>query len=159
MAGRLPVFDAVEHADFAAAREWNTVEEHVADVLHHHKTPAAQPVNLAAATAAARPKENPVSLATLENDLLGGYAAVKNEIGKFEQNLPAIVADVRSLAASPLGQLAVTAGEHLAAGVLPPEALAIVESGAVDLYNKILGLYNPQGAQQAPAAPPSVPAQ
>jgi hypothetical protein len=134
----------------------------IAGLFPHHRqtpeTPATQPVNLAAATAAARPKENPVSLATLENDLLGGYAAVKNEIGKFEQNLPAIVADVRSLAASPLGKLAVTAGEHLAAGILPPEALAIVESGAVDLYNKILGLYNPQGAQ-APAAPPAAPAQ
>jgi hypothetical protein len=125
---------------------------------HHHQTPAAQPKNLAASAAPAQTQGDTMSLATFEETLLNGVTSVENEFAKFKQTLPVIVADVKAVTGTPLGQLAVTAGEHLAAGILPPEALAIVESGAVDLYNKILGLYNPQGAQ-APAAPPAAPVQ
>jgi len=151
-----PVFDAVEHAVLTAAREWATVEDHIAATLHH-KTPAQMPATMAAATA--RPEENPVSLATLEAELgqriASAEAAVHAEIGKLVADLPGLTAEAKQFAATPLGQLAVTAAQHVAAGVLPPEALAIVESGAAKLYGDILSLYNPQGAQQAPAAPPA----
>lgn len=118
-------------------------------VIHHHETSAAQ-----AAAAAPTPTEEHMSLATLEEDLGNGVAAVKAEIARFEQNLPGYVADVRKIAGSPLGQLAVTAAEHVAAGILPPEALAVVESGAAKLFGDILSLYNPQGAQAPQQAAP-----
>jgi hypothetical protein len=152
---RMPTFDEIE-ADFK--RGIRTAEQHIEHPFRHHadaatQTPASTPATMKAATAAAPQQEDTMSLATLEADLGDGVTAVKNEIARFEQNLPGYVAEVKKIAASPLGQLAVTGAEHVASGILPPEALAIVESGAVDLYNKILGLYSPQGAQQAPAAP------
>jgi hypothetical protein len=113
------------------------------DHLRHHQTPATMP----AAT-----KENRMSLATLEDDFRNGLSAVKNEIGRFESNLPAMVAEAKTIASSPLGQLAITGAEHVAAGILPPEALAVIESGAAKLFGDILSLYNPQGAA-VPAAP------
>lgn len=152
---RMPTFEEIE-ADFK--RGVRTAEQHIEHPFRRAgqtapETPAAMPATMEAATAAAATKENPMSLATLENDLRIGVTAVKDEIGKFEQNLPGLVAEAKNLASSPLGQLAITGAEHVAAGILPPEALAVIESGAAKLYNDILGLYSPQGAQQAPAAP------
>jgi hypothetical protein len=158
----MPTFEEIRD-DFE--RGVRTAEQRIEHPFRHHaaqaapEPPAAMPATMAAATAAAPQQEDTMSLATLEDDFRNGVAAVKNEIGKFEQSIPGLVADAKNLAGSPLGQLAITGAEHVASGVLPPEALAIVESGAVDLYNKILGLYSPQGAQQAPAAPVAVPAQ
>jgi hypothetical protein len=161
---RMPTFEEIREDFERGVRTAEQVIEHPfrrRDAAH--ETPAAQPVNLAATPVAATapPQGDTMSLATFEDDLRAGVAGVKNEIGKFEQNLPAMVAEVRAVAGSPLGQLAVAAAQHLAAGVLPPEALAIVESGAAKLYSDILALYNPQGAQAsaAPAAPAAPPAQ
>lgn len=147
MTGRLPVFDAVEHAALAAAREWNSVEEHVADVLHHHKTPATTPVNLAPERAATQ--GDTMSLIT---DVEEGYAAVKNEVAKLEGNLPAALEVAKKLEGNPLVAVALKAAEHAAAGLIPPEALAYLAGQFGPALEGLLGLYNPQGAAAPPVA-------
>ena len=145
MTDRLPVFDDTEHRWLkAAAREWNTVEEHVADVLHrHHQTPAQQPVNLAPERAATQ--GDTMSLIT---DVEDGYAAVKNELAKFEQALPGALAKAKQFEGSPFAVLA----EKVASGILPPEAVSIAVGAADKVLDDLIGLYAPAQAAQPPAA-------
>lgn len=131
---------------------------------HHHaapaapQTPAAAPVNLAATPVAvtAPPQGDTMSAIT---DVEGFFGNAKNELARLEQALPAALADAKKLEGNPLAQVAIQAGEHFAAGILPPEALAVLASNAGKLLNDLLGLYNPQGAaaaapvQQQPAVP------
>jgi hypothetical protein len=147
--GHLPIFDSVEHAALAAAREWNTVEEHVADVLRRHQTPATQPATMEAAPAAAPQQEEPMSLIT---DVEEGYAAVKAEVAKLEGNLPAALEVAKKLEGNPLVAVALKAAEHAAAGLIPPEALAYLAGQFGPALEGLLGLYNPQGAAAPPAA-------
>jgi hypothetical protein len=120
-------------------------------------TPATQPATMAAAPAAARPKENPVSLIT---DVEDGYAAVKNEIAKLEGNLPAALEVAKKLEGNPLVTVALKAAEHAAAGLIPPEALAYLAGQFGPALEGLLSLYNPaQGAPAAPAQPQQAPAQ
>lgn len=111
-----------------------------------------------------------MSLATLEADLgnriAAAEAAVHNEIGKLVADLPAITADAKKLAGNPFAQVALKAAEHLAAGVLPADAITTVAGNAMKWLDDLAALYNPapaaQGAQpqqqpQQAAAP--VPAQ
>ena len=151
-----PVFDATEHRWLqAAAREWRSVEHHIADVLH--KTPASVPATMKPATH----QEETVSLATIEAEIGQRIAAVEqavhNEAAKLLGDLPAITAEAKQLAGNPFAQVALKAAEHLAAGFLPVNAVATVAGHALQELEDLAGLYNPQGAQQAPA--PADPAQ
>lgn len=132
----------------AALRTIISDVEHGIDRITRHQTTAAQ-----AAAAPTPTEEHMFSLATLEEDLGKGVQSVENEFGKLKESLPGYVAEVRKIAASPLGQLAITAGEHVANGFLPPQALAVVESGAAKLLDDLLKLYNPQGLPAAPEQP------
>ena len=149
MTGRLPVFDAVEHAAFAAARECATVEEHVADVLHHRKTPATPPVNLAAATAAAPQQEDTMSLLTEVED---GWNAVDAEYVKLKAALPGALAKAKQFEGSAFAQIA----EKAAASVLPSEAVTIAVNAADKVLDDLIALYGTPAtasAQQAADAP------
>lgn len=116
------------------------------------RAPAPQPVNLRTTA----PKENTMSVAT---DVETWYADVKAKLGEAEQKLPVLIASARKLEGNPLAQVAVQAAEHLAAGILPPEALGVLASNAGKLLNDLIGLYNPQPGQAAPSAPdPAQPA-
>jgi dGTP triphosphohydrolase len=140
-----------------------TAEQRIEHPFHHAadaatQTPAQQPAKMAAATAVAATQQgDTMSLATIEADLGNGVAAVENEFARFKQNLPAIVAEAKNLASNPLAQVAIQAGEHFAAGILPPEALAVLASNSAKLLNDLLGLYNP--APQASTAPAQQPQQ
>lgn len=145
----LPVFERLEDEVLHKVR--GLFEPH-----HASKTPAP--------TGTMKPatqQEETMSLATFEQDLgqraAAFEAAVRAELGKVFADVPAVVGEARAFATTPLGQLAVTAAGHLAAGVIPPEALAIVESEAASIYGKILSLYQPQGGQpqQQPAQAPA----
>lgn len=150
---KMPTFEEIR-ADFE--RGVRTAEQAIEHPFRHHQTPAVQPVNLAAAPApAVTATEDTMSLATLEADLgqrvAAAEAAVHNEIGKLIADLPTLTADAKKLAGNPLAQVAITAGEHVISGILPPEAVAVLADGAAKMLDGLLGLYNPQGAQQAPA--------
>lgn len=153
---RMPTFEEIR-ADFERVR----AEQRTGHPFRHAASAAPQAPATRPATmkAAAPSKESPMSLATIEDDIRNGVDAVKAEIGRFEQNLPAYVADAKKLAGNPLAQVAIAAGEHLAAGILPPEALAVLAGNAGKLLGDLLSLYNPQGAQQAPAQAQAQPAQ
>ena len=134
---------------------FHEAEEAVFGRLHHHhaapETPATAPVNLAAATAAAAPRGTRMSLIT---DVEDGYAAVKNEIAKLEGSLPAALTVAKKLEGNPLVQVAIKGAEHVAAGLIPPEALAYLAAQFGPALDGLLALYNPQqGAQAAPAQP------
>lgn len=116
------------------------------------QTPAVTPVNLAAAAAAAPNQEDPMSLAS---DVEQGYQAVKDEIAKFDASLPGIIGQARKLEGNPLAELAIQAGEHVLAGILPVEALDVIKSGAEASLASLLSLYNPQGQPVAPAPAPA----
>lgn len=161
---RMRDFEA--EAEAAIGKTWGEISrpfhrnDQAARIRVASQQPATTPGMIGTATAAPE-TGGTMSIATLEADLGNGVAAVKAKVAEFEQALPGIVADVRKVTGSPLGQLAVAAAEHVAAGVLPPEALAIVESGAQKLYADILGLYSPQNAPApatAQAAQPTQPA-
>lgn len=126
------------------------------------QTPAARPATMAAAPAPARTKENRMSLATIEAELgqriAAAEAAVHDEIGKLVADLPVLTADAKKLAGNPLAQVAITAGEHVISGIIPPEAVNVLADGASRLLEGLLSLYNPQGTQQAPQQP-AAPAQ
>jgi hypothetical protein len=97
-----PVFDELEHARLAAAREWRSIQEHISDVLHH-ETPATPPVNLAAATA--RPKGDTMSLSTIAADIKGAIENADQWVGQItEQHLPAILAAAAKYENSPVVQ-------------------------------------------------------
>ena len=110
---------------------------------HHHaapQTPAPEPVNLAAATAAAATQqEEPMSVIT---DLEEGYAAAKADLAKVEAALPGALAKARQLEGNPLADLAVKAAES----ILPPEAVAIINSTASKVFDELMGLYAPAQA-------------
>lgn len=141
---RLPIFDQVEHGRIlAAARD---LAEDAAGWFHpHHRAsqaPGSQPVTVSLSP----PKENTVSLIT---DVETGYAAVKNELAKFEQALPGALETAKKFEGSPFAALV----EKAASAVLPAEAVASVVRVASATLDELIGLYNPQGAQAAPAAP------
>lgn len=103
-----------------------------------------------------------MSLATIEAELgqriAAAEAAVHDEIGKLVADLPVLTADAKKLAGNPLAQVAITAGEHVISGIIPPEAVNVLADGASRLLEGLLSLYNPQGTQQAPQQP-AAPAQ
>jgi hypothetical protein len=136
-----PIFDELEHGILRAA-------DMAGDWFHPHRAsqaPAATPVNV-------KPTPSPEDHMSLAADFEQGYAAVKAELAKFEQALPGIVAKGRQLEESPLGQLAVRGAEAVAAGIIPPEGLALVEANAGRILDDVLALYAPQQpAQTAPA--------
>jgi len=122
---------------------------HAADAAH--QPPATVPATMAAAPAPARTKENRMSLIT---DVENGYAAVKAEVAKLEQNLPAALGVAKKLEGNPLVQVAIKGAEHVAAGLIPPEALAYLASQFGPALDGLLALYNPaQGTQAAPVQP------
>jgi hypothetical protein len=112
------------------------------------QAPAAQPVNLAPAPAAAPSKGTRMSLIT---DVEADYEAVKAKIAKLDQNLPAAIGVAKKLEGNPLVAVALKAAEHVAAGLIPPEALAYLAGQFGPALDGLLALYNPQGA--AGAAP------
>jgi len=137
-------------------RDWHRVEHAVADHLPHHhaapETPAPAPATMAAATAAAatqHQQEEPVSVIT---DLEEGYAAAKADLAKVEAALPGALAKAKQLEGNPLADLAVKAAES----ILPPEAVAIINSTASKVFDELVSLYS---APQAAAADPNAPAQ
>jgi hypothetical protein len=145
----------------------------ITGLFEHHgaqaapEPPASRPATMAASAAPARTKENRMSLATIEADLgqriaaaeAAAHAAVHNEIGKLIADLPAITAEAKQLAATPVGQVAIKAAEHAAAGVLPPEALTYLAGTFEASLNGLVAWYGtPQGTQQAPAGADPAPA-
>lgn len=140
-----PVFDDTEHHWLkAAAREWASVEEHVADVLHR-KTPAQQPATMNTATQ----QEDSMSLATIADD-------IKNAIGNAEQwvtqvtetHLPAILAEAGKYEGSTIGKLAATLE-----GALIPEPFESMLNGLVEDFVKRYG--QPAVTAPAEAQPPA----
>ncbi len=146
-----PIFDDTEHRLLrAAAREWNSVEDHIRDVLHH-KTPAAQPVNLAAATAAAATQqEETMSIAQLEDDvktdLTQGLDWLEGFVGRVKAAAPGIIATSEAVGGQTVGKLI-----EIAAGkFLPPG----VEEEFLALAGRYFGSFG-----QVPATPAAPPAQ
>ena len=90
---------------------------------------------------------------SLVSDVEQGFAAVKGEVAKFEAALPGLVDQARKLEGNPLAELALQAGEHVAAQVLPPEALDVIAKAAGSVLEGMLSLYQPQGATAAAPAP------
>jgi hypothetical protein len=133
-------------------RDWDHAEHAVREHLPHDgwfsredpyaasQTPADEPVTVRATTH----QEDHMSFA---GDIENGYAAVKNELAKFEQELPGLIAKGKELEGNPIAQAAV----KLAEAALPPEAVTVVASTVGKLVDDLIGLYNPQGTQAAPA--------
>jgi hypothetical protein len=164
----LPVFDEIEHAKLTAARDWHSVEEHIRDVLHHNdeprmtphveaalaarEIPASQPVNLAAATAAAPQQEDTMQLAQLEDDVKADLTQGLDYILDFGQRLkaaaPGIIATSEAVGGQTVGKLI-----EIAAGkFLPPG----VEEEFLALAGRYFGSFGQVPA--APAAPAGTPA-
>src|SRR5712692_8588672 len=102
MTGPNPILESVK-------RDLGWFEDHLPHRHAAHQTPAPQPATMTAATAAATtPQEDDMSFAT---DVEQGYAAVKNEFGKFEAALPGLLAQAKKLEGNPIAQVAVKAGE------------------------------------------------
>jgi len=124
-----------------ARRQW----EHAVGHLFHHdadpatQTPATVPATMAATPVAAATQEEPMSIIT---DLEDGYAAAKADLAKVEAALPGALAKARQLEGNPLADLAVKAAES----ILPPEAVAIINSTASKVFDELMGLYAPAQA-------------
>jgi len=133
-------------------RDWDRAEHAItARLPHHHaapETPAPMPATMAEATAAT-PQEEPMSVIT---DLEEGYAAAKAELAKVEAALPGALAKARQLEGNPLADLAVKAAES----ILPPEAVAIINSTASKVFDELISLYSvPAAAAADPAQAPA----
>lgn len=146
---------------------FHEAEEAVFGRHHHHdepapgadpypQAPAQQPVNVAAAPAAAQSQqEDNMSVLT---DIEQGWTAAKGELAKFEQALPGALAKAKQFEASPFAAIA----EKAAASVLPPEAVAIAVGAAEKVIDDLAALYSaPQPADPAPTGqqPVQAPAQ
>lgn len=147
---RMPTFEEIR-ADFERVR----AEQRTGHPFRRHdsapQTPARAPATMEAAAAAARTEGTTVSLIT---DVEDGYAAVKNEIARLEGNLPAALEVAKKLEGNPLVGVALKAAEHVAAGLIPPEAVSYLAAQFAPALDGLLALYNPQGAAAAaPAAP------
>lgn len=148
---RMPTYDEIRD-DFE--RGVRTAEQHIEHPFRRHaadaapQTPATAPATMAVATAAAPQQEDTMSLIT---DAEAGYAAVKNELAKFEQALPGALAKAKQFEGSAFAQVA----EKAAASVLPPEAVAIAVNGADKVLDDLIALYGPAQAQQPPVAAPA----
>jgi hypothetical protein len=118
---------------------------------HHHETPATQPVNLAAATAAAPQQEDTMSLLTEVED---GWNAVDAEYVKLKAALPGALAKAKQFEGSAFAQLA----EKAAGSVLPPEAVTIAVNAAEKVLDDLIGLYGTP-APVDPQQPAGVPTQ
>lgn len=123
---------------------------HAADAAP--QTPATMPATMAAAPAPAVTRRRTMSLIA---DVENGYAAVKAEVAKLEQNLPAALEVAKKLEGNPLVSVALKAAEHVAGGLLPPEALAYLAGQFAPALEGLLALYNPQQGTPAPAPAPA----
>lgn len=123
------------------------------DILHPQpatQTPAVQPVNLAAALAAAEPpKENPMQISDIAGDIKGAVENADEWVRQVtETHLPSLLAQAQRYESSPIVQA-------LESALLPPE----VESGIAAMIKDLAARYPAPvvAAPDAPAAP--VPAQ
>ena len=98
------------------------------------------------------PKGTPVSAIT---DVEAVITDAKNAVAKLEEGLGPALDTARKLEGNPVAQVALQAAEHLAAGVLPPEALALLAGNAGKLLGDLLNLYHPANAQAAPQQQPA----
>lgn len=128
------------------AEDWRKLTRHG----HHaeNQAPAMLPVTITAADAA-QPTGGPMSIVT---DVEQGWQATKNEMAKFEANLPGLLERAKSFEASPFAALA----EKAASAILPPEAVAVAVKSADSILNDLISLYQP--AQPAAPAEPAAPA-
>jgi hypothetical protein len=148
---------------------FHETEEAVFGHLHHHavplaeggnaddvittRTPATQPVNLAATPVAAPSKENTMSpLSTLEDDvkadLTDGLNWLDGFVTRVKAAAPGIIATSEAVGSSTVGKLV-----ELAAGkILPPG----VEEEFLALAGRYFGSFG-QVAALAPAAPVAAP--
>ena len=148
---RMPTFEEIR-ADFE--RGVHAAEQRIEHPRHGgHLSPQtpAQPVNLAPDGAA-----NQGERMSLITDVEDGYQAVETEIAKLKQSLPAALGVARQLENNPLVAVALKAAEHLAAGVLPPEALAYL-SGTFLHDLEAMASWYAQGQQPQPQPVPPQP--
>jgi hypothetical protein len=164
---RMPSYEEIRD-DFA--RGVRTAEQHIEHPFRHPsetapagpaqgaepypQAPAAQPVNLAAATAAAPSKENTMSpITTLEDDvkadLTDGLNWMEGFVTRVKAAAPGIIATSEAIGGTTVSKLV----EAAAGAVLPPA----YEQVAVDFVKDLITKYGQPA--QAPAAPAGAPAQ
>lgn len=115
---------------------------------HAAQTPAPMPATMAAAAAA--PKENPMSLAKLDDDikedLTEGLTYVEGLVGRLKAAAPGVIATGEAVSGSTVGKLV----EAVAGRVLP----APLEDALSSIVKDFVDRYAPAAAATpAPAAP------
>lgn len=90
---------------------------------------------------------------SLITDVEHGYQAVKDEVAKLEASLPAALGVAKRLEGNPLVDVALKAAEHVAAGILPPEAVAWLSGNFMHDLESLASWYGQGAQQQAPAQP------
>lgn len=151
MTGPNPILESLEK-EWDAGRRWTAAHF----IPHRHdQTPATQPVNLAAATAAAaNPQGDTVSLATLDdevkNDLTKGMDWLEGVVARVKAAAPGIIATSEAVGGSTVSALV----EAVAGRILPPQLesmLASIVKDFVDRYAPVAVAAPVQPQQAAPA--------
>jgi len=148
--GPNPILESLEN-------EWDETRRWTAAHFSHHRhdqPPAAQPVNLAAApAAAANPQGDTVSLATLDDevkdDLTKGMDWLEGVVARVKAAAPGIIATSEAVGGSTVSALV----EAVAGRILPPQMESILATMVKDFVDR----YAP--AQVTAPAQPVAPAQ
>ena len=133
-------------AENAAAR----MREHMGINPHHGAPqPAATPIsdNEITTTQPITREDHPTM--SLASEVEQGYQAVKNEMARFEQGLPAVLEKAKKFEASPFAAVA----EKAASAILPAEAVNLAVKAADGIIDDLLSLYAAPDPAAAPAAP------
>jgi hypothetical protein len=104
----------------------------------HHPASAAPAAATSQQSQTSQPEEHMSLLDEAENL----YADAKAKLGEFETALPNALADAKKLEGSPIAQVAITAAEHLASGVLGTEEVNLIASSAKALLDGIVVTYH-----------------
>ena len=125
-------------------RHWDPLRHVVVSHMPHHAATAAPDIRLIPTAPAT---EEHMSLAA---DVENGFAAIKDEVAKFEQNLPGLLDTAKKLEGNPVADIAVKVAEAAAASVLPPEAVTLIADSAGKLLDGLIELYGPAAGTPAP---------